>query len=37
MDRGLTRRPHVLVQTIEDIGKQTDNWDDEEPLSAAKG
>ena len=34
LDRGPTRRRHVLVHTIEDIGKEADKWDDEEPLSA---
>ena len=34
LDRGPTRRRPVLVQTIEDIGKEADKWDDEEPLSA---
>jgi hypothetical protein len=34
MDRGRTRRRHVLVQAIEDIGKEADKWDDEEPLTA---
>ncbi|HTR14232.1 MAG TPA: hypothetical protein VMI72_13515, partial [Roseiarcus sp.] len=34
MDRGPTRRRHVLVKGIEDIGKEADKWDDEEPLSA---
>jgi hypothetical protein len=34
MDRGRTRRRHVLVQVIEDIGKEANKWDDEEPLSA---
>ncbi len=33
-DRGPTRRRHVKVKTIEDIGKEADKWDDEEPLSA---
>jgi hypothetical protein len=32
-DRGPTRRRHVRVQMIEDIGKEADKWDDEE-LSA---
>lgn len=34
LDRGPTRRRHVLVRTVEDIGKEADKWDDEEPLSA---
>jgi hypothetical protein len=33
-DRGPTRRRHILVQAVEDIGKEADKWDDEEPLSA---
>ena len=33
-DRGPTRRRHILVQAIEDIGKEADKWDDEEPLTA---
>jgi hypothetical protein len=33
-DRGRTRRRHILVQAIEDIGKEADKWDDEEPLTA---
>jgi hypothetical protein len=33
-DRGPTRRRHVFVQAIEDIGKEADKWDDEEPLTA---
>ena len=34
MDRGPTRRRHVLVKSIEDIGKEADKWDNEEPLTA---
>jgi hypothetical protein len=33
-DRGPTRRRHILVQAVEDIGKEADKWDDEEPLTA---
>jgi hypothetical protein len=33
-DRGPTRRRHILVQAIEDIGKEADKWDDEELLTA---
>jgi hypothetical protein len=29
-----TQRRHVLVKGIEDIGKEADKWDDEEPLTA---
>ena len=31
---GRTRRRHVFVEAIEDIGKGADKWDDEEPLTA---
>jgi hypothetical protein len=34
MDSGQTQRRHVFVETIEDIGKEADRWDDEEPLTA---
>jgi len=34
MDSGPTQRRHVLVETIEDIGKEADKWDDEEPIAA---
>ena len=33
-DSGHTRRRHVFVDVIEDIGKEADKWDDEEPLTA---
>jgi hypothetical protein len=33
-DHGPTRRRHILVETIEDIGKEADKWDDEDPVSA---
>jgi hypothetical protein len=33
-DSGPTQRKHVLVETIEDIGKEADKWDEEEPVSA---
>jgi hypothetical protein len=33
-DRGPTRRRHIFVEAIEDIGKEADKWDDEEPLTA---
>jgi hypothetical protein len=36
MDRGRTRRRHVLAKTIEDIGKEADKWDGEDPLSVDK-
>ena len=32
-DRGPTRRRHIFAQAIEDIGKEADKWDDEEPLT----
>ncbi len=31
---GHTQRRHVFVEAIEDIGKEADKWDDEEPLTA---
>ena len=31
---GQTQRRHVFVEAIEDIGKEADKWDDEEPLTA---
>ena len=31
---GQTQRRHVFVEAIEDIGKEADRWDDEEPLTA---
>jgi hypothetical protein len=34
MDSGQTKRRHVFVEAIEDIGKEADRWDDEEPLTA---
>ncbi len=34
MDSGQTQRRHVFVEAIEDIGKEADKWDDEEPLTA---
>ena len=34
MDSGQTQRRHVFVEAIEDIGKEADRWDDEEPLTA---
>ena len=34
MDSGHTQRRHVFVEAIEDIGKEADKWDDEEPLTA---
>ncbi len=34
MDSGPTQRRHVFVEAIEDIGKEADRWDDEEPLTA---
>ena len=34
MDHGPTQRRHVFVEAIEDIGKEADRWDDEEPLTA---
>jgi hypothetical protein len=30
-DHGTTRRRHVFVEAIEDIGKEADKWDDEDP------
>jgi hypothetical protein len=33
-DSGATRRRHVLVEAIEDIGKESDKWDEDEPLTA---
>jgi len=34
IDSGATQRRHVLVETIEDIGKEADKWDDEDPIGA---
>jgi hypothetical protein len=34
MDVGRTQPRHVFVEAIEDIGKEADKWDDEEPLTA---
>lgn len=31
-DSGATQRRHVLVEAIEDIGKEADKWDDEDPI-----
>jgi hypothetical protein len=33
-DNGRTERRHILVEMIEDIGKEADKWDEEEPLGA---
>jgi hypothetical protein len=33
-DSGPTQRRHILVETIEDIGKEADKWDEDEPLDA---
>ncbi len=33
-DCGPTFRRHVFVETIEDIGKEADRWDDEAPIAA---
>lgn len=33
-DSGPTQRRHILVETIEDIGKEADKWDEDEPLAA---
>jgi hypothetical protein len=34
IDFGPTQRRHVFAETIEDIGKEADKWDEDEPLSA---
>src|ERR1700730_13773754 len=34
MDRGPTRRRHIFVEMIEDIGKEADKLDEDEPISA---
>jgi hypothetical protein len=34
MDSGPTRRRHILVEAVEDIGKEADKWDEDEPVSA---
>jgi hypothetical protein len=34
MDSGPTGRRHVLVEAVEDIGKEADRWDEDEPVSA---
>ncbi len=34
IDSGATHRRHVFVEAVEDIGKEADKWDEEEPLSA---
>jgi hypothetical protein len=31
-DSGPTQRKHIFVETIEDIGKEADKWDEDEPL-----
>jgi hypothetical protein len=33
-DSGPTQRKHILVGTIEDIGKEADKWDEDEPVGA---
>ena len=33
-DSGATQRRHILVEAIEDIGKEADRWDDEDPIAA---
>jgi hypothetical protein len=33
-DSGPTQRRHIFVETIEDIGKEADKWDEDEPLGA---
>jgi hypothetical protein len=33
-DSGPTLRKHILVETIEDIGKEADKWDEDEPVGA---
>jgi hypothetical protein len=33
-DTGPMQRRHILVETIEDIGKEADKWDEDEPLGA---
>ena len=33
-DNGPTQRRHILVETIEDIGKEADKWDEDEPVGA---
>jgi hypothetical protein len=33
-DCGATQRRHVFVEAVEDIGKEADKWDEDEPLTA---
>jgi predicted regulator of amino acid metabolism with ACT domain len=34
IDSGTTRRRHIFAEAVEDIGKEADKWDEDEPLSA---